>query len=462
MPVLLAGANITLPLTDYDSITVSSRVSVLVEAVSGLGIAAGKIAEVSGTRQFGPYSPGGSIKLTATGANVHYEVSDGVAPTSNVTTTAVRVPSGVQKNTPVSGSGAGSPASYVRTRNAIARVKAKTGNMRIGFIGDSTQTGAFSLGAGVGVIGNRAVSHVAFCAAALNSKETPAISSSFWGDQNITGATVPQYDPRITWGAGWGVATGRSIGGFMHYNATTTNALTFLPTNPVDTFEVYYAIAAGAAEFTISRTGDTTTSAIVTAGANGIGKYTFVGALSDTNPISIQRNGNGAGLFIIGINAYNSAESSIQCFNWGWSSGAVADWVVSTLPYNPLPAMVNAACDHYVITYGINEWASGVNLATSTANLATIVDTLLAVGDVSLCTGYPSQKASASLAVQKTYIDALYGIAAARNLVVNDVWHKVGSYEQGNAMGYYANNLHPLAKLYQLKAESDASMILSL
>ena len=462
MATLAPSSSITLGLTDYDSVTVSCHGPVLIEAVSGLGVAAGKIAEVQGTRQFGPFSPGGSLKLTTYGRSAQYEVADGTAPVSNAAPVIIRTPNGVQKNVPTSGSGSINPSSYNRTRAAIARVRAKTGNMRIGFIGDSTQTGAFSLGSGVGVIGNRAVSHVAFCAAALNCKETPAISSSFWGDQNIVGATVPQYDPRITWGAGWGVATGRSIGGFMHYNATTTNALTFLPTNPVDTFEVYYATAAGAAEFTISRTGDATTSAIVTAGANGIGKYTFTGALSDTNAVSIQRNGIGAGLFIIGINAYNSAESAIQCFNWGWSSGAVADWVVSTLAYNPLPAMVNAACDHYVVTYGINEWASGVNLATSTANLAAIVDALLVVGDVSLCTGYPSQKASASLAVQKTYVDALYSIAAARNLAVNDVWQKVGSYEQGNAMGYYANNLHPLAKLYQLKAESDANMILSL
>jgi len=369
---------------------------------------------------------------------------------------------GTIRNVPSSGPGAGLSSSYARTRAALARVKAKTGNMRIGFIGDSTQTGAFSLGSGVGVIGNRAVSHVVFAANALNSKDTPAISSSVWGDQNIVGATTAQYDPRVVQGSGWGVATGRSIGGFIHYNATTTASLTFLPTNEVDTFEIYYAIAAGAADFTVSRTGDTTSGTIVTAGANGIGKYTFTGALGGDNPISIQRTGTGTGLFIIGINAYNSAQSSIQCFNWGWSSGAVADWCVSTLPYNPLPAMQYAACDHYVLTYGINEWASGVNLATSKANLATIVDALLLVGDVSLATGYPSQKSAATLAVQRSYIDALYDVANTRGLAVNDVWQKVGSYEQGNAFGYYANNLHPVRALYQLKAEADAAMIVSL
>jgi hypothetical protein len=335
--------------------------------------------------------------------------------------------------------------------------------MRIGLLGDSTQAGAYALGAGTIWTGCRAVSHTPFFAAALNSKDAPAISSSFFGDQNLSGGiTTPQYDPRIAYGAGWGVSTAKSVGANMQYNNTTTNALTFLPNEEVDTFEIYYAIAPGAAQFTVSRTGDTTSGVIDSAGTNALGKYVFTGALGGANPISIQRNGVGAGLFIIGVNAYNSAQSAIQCYNWGWNSGAVSNWVDAATPFSPLAAMLAIPCDHYLFTYGINQWASAVSLAASTADLTTAVDAMLAVGDVSLCTGYPSQKSVATLAVQKTYIDALYTVAAARGLAVNDMWQKVGSYEAAFPMGFYANSAHPVSALYKLKAEADANMILSL
>lgn len=76
MPTLAAGSNITLALGDFDSVSVESRGVVSVEAVSGLGLAAGKIAEVQGARTFGPYQAG-SIKVTAGERDVYYEIGDG-------------------------------------------------------------------------------------------------------------------------------------------------------------------------------------------------------------------------------------------------------------------------------------------------------------------------------------------------------------------------------------------------
>ena len=79
MPQLASGANVTLTLGDTDSVTVTTTGSVLVEAVSGLGVVAGRLVYFSGTRTLGPYSAG-TLRLTAEAAECKYEVTDGAAP----------------------------------------------------------------------------------------------------------------------------------------------------------------------------------------------------------------------------------------------------------------------------------------------------------------------------------------------------------------------------------------------
>lgn len=76
MVILTPGNSATMTLTDYDSVTVQTRGVVTIEAISGLGVAAGVIAQISGSRTFGPYSAG-QIKLTASAADVLYDVQDG-------------------------------------------------------------------------------------------------------------------------------------------------------------------------------------------------------------------------------------------------------------------------------------------------------------------------------------------------------------------------------------------------
>lgn len=80
MSTLAANSTVTLALTDYDSVTISCRGPVTVEAVSGLGLTAGKIAEFQGTRTFGPFTTAGSLKLTTQGAAAEYEAANGAAP----------------------------------------------------------------------------------------------------------------------------------------------------------------------------------------------------------------------------------------------------------------------------------------------------------------------------------------------------------------------------------------------
>lgn len=79
MPTLANNDNVTLTLTDYDSVTISTLGVAVVSAVSGLGVAAGKIGEFSGSRTLGPFAAG-SLSIAASVRPCHYEVADGVRP----------------------------------------------------------------------------------------------------------------------------------------------------------------------------------------------------------------------------------------------------------------------------------------------------------------------------------------------------------------------------------------------
>ena len=79
MPKLNAGANVTLTLTDWDSVTVATAGVAVLTAVSGLDVPAGKLAELTGSRTFGPFAPG-SLRIDASVVECSYEVADGVRP----------------------------------------------------------------------------------------------------------------------------------------------------------------------------------------------------------------------------------------------------------------------------------------------------------------------------------------------------------------------------------------------
>ena len=369
----------------------------------------------------------------------------------------------VSDNVPQTGNGSVLPASYSRTKAAAAKVKLGTANMRIGQGGDSTQAAAYSLGSATGAAGNRAVSPSVFLAAALNQSGMPANSDSFIGDQafkKTNAIALGVYDTRITPGGYDGSASVLTAGGGMLANTSSVTPMVFLPTMPVDTFEVYYAVGSGLGSFKLSRTGDAANPTISQVGTSGVGKAVFTGALGNVNGLNLTWVSGGT--YIIGIIAYNSAIKGIQVLNVGWSGGTTTDWTASVAGFDPLPAMQALVCDLWLWRPGINEWNQSIPVATFQAKLDLLVSTQLAISDVALCTPFPSQNTSFTLAVQQPYIDAIFAVAAKYGLAVNDTWRKVASWEQGNAFGYYANSLHPQRALYQLTAESDANFIMTL
>lgn len=92
MPKINAGANVTLTLSDADSITIQTAGVVTLTAVAGLGISAGKIAEITGSRTIGPYAAG-QLNLAAAVAECYYEVADGSRINAGATVISSSAPS---------------------------------------------------------------------------------------------------------------------------------------------------------------------------------------------------------------------------------------------------------------------------------------------------------------------------------------------------------------------------------
>lgn len=81
MTTLANGANVTLTLGDYDSVTVTTLGVATLTAVSGLGVPAGKLGDFTGSRTLGPFAAG-QLTIAALVTACQYEVADGVRPSA--------------------------------------------------------------------------------------------------------------------------------------------------------------------------------------------------------------------------------------------------------------------------------------------------------------------------------------------------------------------------------------------
>lgn len=397
-----------------------------------------------------------------------------VDPTTGVASSIPSVLSISSKNVPVSGAGSYVAASYPKTKAALKAVLAGTGNIKICLNGDSTMMG---IGANnVSSANNRIVGPVESFTRALNSVELPASCLSFHGDSNFyvttggasTGGAATGYagyDPRVNVGAGgWVETVAQTAGGAYFQNTTTTNMLTFYNAGwaPTDTVVVRYKTGPSATSFNITRSG-WTTQLVTPALTDGMASITLTGASSAAG-IGIVPTVIGT-VEILGIEAYDNTIKRARVHQIAWSGGSVVNWISTGngADWNPLPALLNQNFDLIIGQFGINEWGNAVNVATFKANLITWVTANLSNGsEIIIMTGYPSALSVATYAVCKTYIDAMYEVAATYNLMIIDVWRKVGSQDVASVYGLYFDTKHPRNPTYQNTMESVANVVRSL
>jgi lysophospholipase L1-like esterase len=322
---------------------------------------------------------------------------------------------------------------------ARAAVLAGTRNAKILPFGDSTDAG-FGSNAGVadGTHG-------------WPSKLVPllgvtASNSSWYGDYNQA-AILTTFDPRLALGS-WAAYTPVepfSFGGHLLTASASAGALSFTPTNSVDTFELTYAtfIGAGSFSYQIDGGAPTTVSTNVATSVTTIPIPTTLGAHT-LNILWVSGS-----VFISGARAYNSAAKQVSVINSGISgatSTQLAD--VGTFPWHVGNEISTLAPDLTIIEGGvINNWVTGISRATTIANLQTMITAAkrAGAGDVILRTPNPSQAAAfVPYATQQGYVDDMIALAITNNIPCIDVWRLFGgTWEAANASGYNSDTAHP-------------------
>lgn len=321
-------------------------------------------------------------------------------------------------------------------RAALGKVAAATANVKVMCIGDSTTLGFASNGAETGNF--RPLSFPNQFANMLNSVGIPAHSNSWMGDGNPIFSS--DYDDRLSIGNSW-TRTFVHVGGASWTATTDTNALSFTPTEPVDTFVVYYLSASGAGTFAMDINGGAATTQSSNA-ANLIRSVTITGTLG-TNTLNIKWDSGGA-VYIVGTEAYDSSKKWVSVINAGWSSSTASTWSVAlTTGSNVSNALSQTGADLVLIMLGINDWTSDTPIATFTAAMQVLIDKAVATGDVVIIAPPPSGTDYATAIEQQAYVDALEQLAEDNDLPFIDIYTRLAPQLTSFNNGMYYEGLHP-------------------
>lgn len=358
-------------------------------------------------------------------------------------------------------------SAYTVTKAKLAQVAAGSGSLKVLFVGDSTKAGCYGAVGGGAQAACRPAAAASLMSTMLNRAGLPSTSESWFGDSAVTGlgGTLATYDTRVTLGSFATNASVSTLGGKAIQSIVANDTLTFQPRSLCDTFDVYYLRLAGQAAFTISRTGDTTSGSISAAGSNALMKATFTGALGMA-PLVINHDATTSALNIMGIEAYNSTAPAVRVSNAAIQGSRVSDWASTSSPWSFRNAIANYAPDLTIIAPGINDWANGTTLGDSVTpgtflgDVQLVINTAKASGEVWLDIGFPSANATTSVATQKTYVDAIRSLAAANNVLCQDMWNRFFPQESNPLL--YTNAVHPNGTGLRWAAEADALLLLSM
>lgn len=356
------------------------------------------------------------------------------------------------------------PLLLPKWRSALAKVRSNSPSnyqAKILCIGDSTTYGLWSNGS----LATGDQQHNSYptrlsdlIGLATNGR---ANANSFFGG----GGSNPRsggLDSRLTFGGGWTADGWLNVclgGGAL--DGQSAGTLSFTPSTNVDTFNVYYIRGSGGGVFGLNVNGGSSTSCS-TVGSDAVIKQTMTAALGANTLNATWTSGQS---YIIGIEAYNSAQSNVNVINTGVCLGHSYDIATTGPSYAPSTFLANYPVDLNIINIGINDWDQGTSISTYTTSMQTIITAAKGNGgDVVIMTPCPSSVGNATMATQQTFITAMQGLATSNNITLVDTWARWVSYVVSNPLGIYAANgfgIHPNEIGYADQAAAIAATILS-
>lgn len=340
-----------------------------------------------------------------------------------------------------------SPIDFAKWKFAKIQAQARRKYAVCLFYGDST-TGGFGTGTTAGLNYNDAAyrSNAASQAAIrLNSSVQKATRDSIFGTSNVvtggSGVIYPQFDPRITIGAGWTAADGATLfgGGFFQATTTTAGTLDFQPEFPFNNFIAFYPKApSGTTNLVVQVDGSSAGyAAISNNGANGVGStpYTIPGALA-VHKLSFTSPNASVNAWLSGVICWDSANPGIVFCVAGAAGGRASD-LATAGGFSALAMLSLLAPDLTIINGTINDQASQPAAATVVTNLSSVMDTALVSGDVIMLVNSPNTNAGFSNGYLNTVTPLIKVACDARNVTMIDLRDHLGyTWALANAAGY--------------------------
>lgn len=343
----------------------------------------------------------------------------------------------------------------VPLRKLIARSRAKTADLRIGFVGDSKDVATGSGASGTSnLVGAMTASPTAFAAAEFTRQGFVTSLGSTYADGNVTSVGVSRatLDPR--WSAlptDWSVRSDTTAGGRVYQMLSTGARGTFTPVETFDTITIAFHRSSLSANLLIDVDGGAQQQ-LVPNGSTASGFIKFsVTVARGTHTIGIQPTGNAS--FWGGLEVSDSTTPTVRFINMGASGWratntlANASWSETTNAYSPLNSLGVIAPDIAVVNLGTNDVINGVSVPAFATSLAAIIDKLRSVGSFAvLCTPDSFDPARVATANQEAYRQAVLAVGAsyATPVPVIDLG-RLGSYATRNlAPTEYFDGLHLL------------------
>lgn len=331
-------------------------------------------------------------------------------------------------------------------RAAFARVKGGLGNGRIVWIGNSVPFGVGSNGTTSGdcyPLSSPTQFAKMLNAAGINAHSNGRIGGGDPASQNING-----NDSRFAFtGSAALLSSPFGLGGGIPAVGPTAGNIAFTPVDPVDNFDTWYYQNPSNISFSLDINGGSAT-VINSSGTAGIIKVNKAGTLGK-NTLNFKYSSGAGQADFAGMEARNSAISSIAVLNAGWPGSNSTQWTDSSAFYSILTALPQFGQDATFIQGSINDWRLGTSLTTFKSNIQLAITAGKAAnsgtGDVVLITDPPSNPGfnlAPSLAVQQTFVQALYDLAAFNNIPIIDSFGALVSYAVSNPRGLYTDGLH--------------------
>lgn len=335
------------------------------------------------------------------------------------------------------------PAFVPKWRQALARVKAKTGYATAVEIGDSLTSGAGSS------LYTQAYPHQLMLAE--SSSYLPVIDNGIVGTNTNSGADYgAPYDPRISY-SGWHVSSngGESLGGYFFVSTTPGSVLHFTPDFPFDSYDVYYQVATNAGVLSTD-IGGSTLATINQNGAAGYAKLNVPCTLGN-NTINFTHV-SGTIVSVLIVAARNSAAPAVEMLKAGRYAAKIADLSSTSTPWAMANALTVVAPDLTLIKANVNDInATSTNLSSEVAAYKTAYQALInkakLSGDVIMVIDIPSNTANSSGAVGAAYRLACYQLADTNQCPLIDLNKRYTSYTVSSPL-YYSDGIHQIPAGY--------------